>query len=506
MFFSKADRAKPLISNRLANASSANQDAGRPNHHMYDSQAAIKSHQQLVNTLIDKKYALRTLRIVVACVCCGNYSGKAQSTTPSATAPITIDEAIRRAQAVETTYGAALADAGVAQAQTGIARSTLLPGVVYHNQFLYTQGTLTQTAARDQTTPNSQSTAPVRFIANNAVHEYISQGVVSETFGGAGVADYRRANAEAASARARLEVSRRGLVATVVEGYYSVLASDAKVAIANRALAEANNFGTTTRQREAGGEVAHADTVRADLLQQQRQRELNDAVLAADKAHIELGVLLFSDPTTTYTLAAALDPLPALPTRAEIEGAAKSNNPDVRAAFESLRSADLEVAAARFGYAPDLSLNYAYGIDAAQFAIHASDGTRNLGYSAWATLDIPVWDWFATHNRVKQSTIRRTQLKAELTLTQRRLIASLDELYKEASVAQAQMTLFDQSVQTATESLHLTNLRYAAGEGTVLEVVDAQNSLVTAESSRADGAVRYQVALANLQTLTGNMP
>jgi outer membrane protein TolC len=229
-------------------------------------------------------------------------------------------------------------------------------------------------------------------------------------------------------------------------------------------------------------------------------------VLAADKAHVDLGVLLFPDPTTPYTLAAALDQMPPLPTRAEIDSAAKSNNPDVRAAFETLRAANLEVAATRFAYAPDLSLNYAYGIDAPQFAIHASDGTRNLGYSAWATLDIPVWDWFATHNRVKQSTIRRTQAKAELTVTQRRLIASLDELYKEASVSQAQMTLFDQSVQTATESLHLTNLRYTAGEGTVLEVVDAQNSLVSAESSRADGAVRYYIALANLQTLTGNMP
>ena len=457
--------------------------------------------------MIDKKYALRNLCIVVAVICCGSGTGKAQSPTPSPTAPITLDEAIRRAQAVETTYGAAVAEAGVAQAQTGIARSTLLPGVTYQNQFLYTQGTRVQTASRNQIASDNQaSTSPVRFIANNAVHEYISQGVVTETLGGAALADFRRANADAAAARARLEIARRGLVSTVVESYYSVLAADAKVAVANRALAEANNFGTITRQREAGGEVAHADTVRADLQQQQRQRELNDAVLAADKAHVDLGILLFPDPTTSYTLAAGLDPMPSLPTRAEIDAAAKSNNPDVRAAFEALRSADLEVTAARFAYVPDLSLDYSYGIDAAQFAIHAPDGTRNLGYSASATLNIPVWDWFATHNRVKQSTIRRTQAKTELTVAQRRLIASLDELYKEASVAQTQMTLFDQSVQTATQSLHLTNLRYAAGEGTVLEVVDAQNSLVTAESSRADGAVRYHVALANLQTLTGNMP
>jgi outer membrane protein TolC len=457
----------------------------------------------LVTTLINKCDVFRNLCFLAVIVGSGGPTAKAQSNTPSPAAPITLDEAIRRAQAVETTYSAAVADAGVAQAQRGIVRSTLLPGVVYHNQYLFTQG---QTVPLDQTGSNGQSTSPVRFIANNAVHEYTSQGIVTETIGGTGVADYRRTVAEAAAARARLEVSRRGLVATVVEEYYSVLAANAKVVVANRALAEASRFGAITRQREAGGEVAHADVVRADLQEQQRQRELNDAALSADKARVDLAVLLFPDPTTQYSLSAALDQMPSLPAKAEIDAAAKSNNPDVRAAFEALRATDYEVASARFGYAPDLSLSYSYGIDAPEFAVHGPDGTRNLGYSASATLDIPVWDWFATHNRVKQSTIRRTQARAELTVTQRRLIASLDELYKEASVAHTQMTLLDQSIQTATESLRLTNLRYAAGEGAVLEVVDAQNSLVSAESSRADGAVRYYVALANLQTLTGNMP
>jgi outer membrane protein len=476
---------------------------GRLARHVRGRPYSRKLSVPLVTTLINKCDIVVNLCFLAVVVSYGGPTAKAQSNTPSPAAPITLDEAIRRAQAVETTYGAAVADVGVAQAQRGITRSTLLPGVVYHNQFLYTQG---QTVPVDQTGSNGQSTSPVRFIANNAVHEYTSQGIVTETIGGTGVADYRRSVAEAAAARARLEVSRRGLVATVVGDYYTVLAADAKVAVANRALAEASRFGAITRQREAGGEVAHADVVRADLQEQQRQRELNDATLSADKARVDLGVLLFPDPTTQYSLAAALDQMPSLPAKAEIDAAAKSNNPDVRAAFEALRAADYEVASARFGYTPDLSLSYSYGIDAPEFAVNGPDGSRNLGYSVLATLDIPVWDWFATHNRVKQSTIRRTQARAELTVTQRRLIASLDELYKEASVAQAQMTLLDQSVQTATESLRLTNLRYAAGEGAVLEVVDAQNSLVGAESSRADGAVRYYVALANLQTLTGNMP
>jgi outer membrane protein TolC len=48
-------------------------------------------------------------------------------------------------------------------------------------------------------------------------------------------------------------------------------------------------------------------------------------------------------------------------------------------------------------------------------------------------------------------------------------------------------------------------LRYKNGESTVLEVVDAQNAATQAEVAYQDGAVRYRVALANLQTLTGDL-
>ena len=98
--------------------------------------------------------------------------------------PITLDEAIHRAHTADTAYSAAVSDAGVAEAQRAIARSTLLPGIVYHNQFLYTQGT-------SGVSPNSTSPTTVRFVANNAVHEYISQGVVTETVGGAALATLR---------------------------------------------------------------------------------------------------------------------------------------------------------------------------------------------------------------------------------------------------------------------------------------------------------------------------
>jgi len=162
------------------------------------------------------------------------------------------------------------------------------------------------------------------------------------------------------------------------------------------------------------------------------------------------------------------------------------------------------VLAARAAYLPDLGMNVTYGIDAPQLAVNGPDSVKNLGYSASVTLDIPVWDWLSTAHRVKQSEIRRDAATTALTNAQRSLIADIDETYSAAAAAQGQLDSLDQSVKDAAESLRLTKLRYTAGEATVLEVVDAQNEFVTMQNAREDGQVRFQTAMANLATLTGN--
>jgi outer membrane protein TolC len=65
------------------------------------------------------------------------------------------------------------------------------------------------------------------------------------------------------------------------------------------------------------------------------------------------------------------------------------------------------------------------------------------------------------------------------------------------------MASLKQSLDLSDESLRLTVLRYQAGEVTVLEVVDAQTTLVQARNAYDDGLARYRLALAALQTLTG---
>jgi outer membrane protein TolC len=419
----------------------------------------------------------------------------AQQAAPAPTS-ITLEQAIGLARANEPTFAAAAANKRVTALDHSIAQAALLPGVSYHNQVLYTQ----PNGAVNGGGPVGSQAAP-RFIANNAVHEYASQGVITETFGLQQLTAVSRASAADAVAAAELEIARRGLVATVTSLFYQSLAADRKVEVGRRAAGEAANFTQLTQQRESAREGAHADVVKAQLLQQQRDRDLADALLEQQRAHLELGVLLFPDPRAAYTLLpGAVVPLPD---RADVDAAAMKLSPELHQAMASLRVSSLDVTAARAAYLPDLALNFTYGIDAVQFAINGYEGVKNLGYSAGATLDIPVWDWLSTQHRVRQSEILRDAAHTALTATQRRLIAQLDESYAEAATSRDQLQSLDQSVQTASESLRLTRLRYTAGEATVLEVVDAQNSLTTAEIAREDGTIRYQLALTNLQLLTG---
>jgi outer membrane protein TolC len=90
-----------------------------------------------------------------------------------------------------------------------------------------------------------------------------------------------------------------------------------------------------------------------------------------------------------------------------------------------------------------------------------------------------------------------------LSAAQRQLLRNLSATYQEAQTAREQVDSLRQSADLAAESLRLNTLRYQAGEATVLDVVDAQTSLIQARNSFDDSEVRYRVALANLQTLTG---
>lgn len=407
---------------------------------------------------------------------------------------LTLQDAVERAKKINPDYRTATADYALAREDKVQSRAALLPNVDFTTSFLYTQG---------------NGVGMGRYIANNGVHEYLSLGNVHQDISLANVADYRRTAFLEAAARARSEIAARGLVVTVVQAYYGYVVAQRKYATAERADAEASRFLDISQKLERGGEVAHSDVIKAQIQQQQQHRDLQEAELEMNRARLELSVLVFPDFTENFTVIDDLQLPEPLPPFNETQAAAARKNPDLRAALAALQASQQDVVGAWNGFLPAVSFDYFYGIDANHFAANQFDPVTqrvlpNLGYEATATLQLPIWNWGANRSKLKQAELRRDLAQVELSATQRQLLANLRTFYDEAQTSRRELESLNQSAELAADSLRLTTLRYQGGEATVLEVVDAQNTLTQARNAFNDGQARFRVALARLQTLTGS--
>ena len=423
-----------------------------------------------------------------------------------ATLTIDLHEALSRARKYGTQIESANLMALAAREDLVQAKAAALPSLNAFNQFIYTEGNGTPSGV---------------FVANDGVHVYNEQAVVhQELLAIARRGEIRRAAAAEAIARARADVAIRGLNFTVIQDYYAIVAALRRIRNAQLSLTEAQRFFDITQKQERGGEAAHADVIKSQLQVQQRQRDVQDAQLAAEKAKIALAVLIFPTFQQDFSVVDDAQQVAVLPPLPEVRSQATATSPDLRAARSSVLETGLGVTVARYAYIPSLALDFFYGINANQFAVrtdHPTDATgrstlpdylvpyrRNLGYSAQATLNIPVWNWGSTRSKVKQAEFRQRQAQLDMTLAERQLQANLASSYREAEIALSQVQSLRESADLAAESLRLTVLRYQAGESTALEVVDAQTTAAQARGAYDDGLVRYRVALGSLQTLTGN--
>jgi outer membrane protein TolC len=412
---------------------------------------------------------------------------------------ITLQDALDHAQKNDTQYTAAAMDARIAKEDHLQMRAAELPSVSAVTSTLLTQG--------DGRIPTG------RYVTNDGVHVYRQWGVVHQDFSPSTLTMLgdRKGAALEALAKARAEIARRGLRVTVTQDYYALLVSERKYATAQESLQQAQRFLSMSKDQEQQGEAAHSDVIKAQIQFNQQQAALEDVQLQMENDRLTLAVLIFPNLTENFSLVDDLDQGQTLPEFADIQAMAARDNPELRAAIEAVRQANLDVSAARFAMLPSITADLDYGIEANRYALRSVPveypelgSVPNLGYFATITLGLPVWDWGALRSKLRQSEYHRQQARMELTYAQRLTISKLYSFYNEAYTAKRTVESLRQASELAGEELRLTTLRYQAGQSSALEVVDAQNTLGQVRNAYDDGQARFRLALAQLQTLTGS--
>lgn len=424
------------------------------------------------------------------------------ATNPTAPVTVTLQDAIGRARKNDVQFLAAVNGAKSAHEDRLQARNAILPQFSYTTQALLTQGN----GNLPKGTPSG------RFVTNDGVHVYRAWAVAHEDLSPANYlgTTYHRAEAAEAVANANAEIAKRGLTVAVTKLYYALAVAQRKYATAQQALDTAKRFYTNTQDAENVGQAAHSDVIQAQIQYRQQEQVYQEASLAMESARLDLAVVLFPIINENFSVVDDLDNPVALPPFAEAERMAAHENPEMRAAMEELRIANSEVATAKGAFLPAFFIDTDYGIEANDFALHskvAADPTKgnlpNLGYFVTVGVNVPVWDWGTLRSKLHQSELKREQTRAELSQTQRLLVSNLYGSYNEATFAQTAVEESRHTAELAAESLRLINLRYHAGASSALEVVTAESTLTQARNAYDDAQVRYRVAIATLETLTG---
>ena len=321
-----------------------------------------------------------------------------RSRQPTGGAPLTLQRVLEQARANSQPFRAAQLASDLAVEDAKQARAALLPSVNGFSQYIYTA------AERHAVRRLGAERRPERL---RDVAERARRRLLAGEVGGVS----RRGRGRSRRAREGRRGGPRSRRHDRAELLHAGRAQR-KLASAQQALREAQQFLDITRQQESGGEVAHADVVKAQIQVAQRTRDAQDAELAVLKSRLGLSVLVFPDFRDTFTVVDDLQTMvPLLPLDATSERR-RSDSPDLRAAEAAVQQETFGVDVARGGVLPSVSFDYFYGINANQFATHDPDGHLLLGSVAQVQLNVPLWTWGAAQSKLTQAQLRVQAAKA----------------------------------------------------------------------------------------------
>lgn len=407
---------------------------------------------------------------------------------------LTLDEALRLASQQVSSYKSASLSEGMAAEDVKQAQAAFRPKINAPLSYIYTSPAMN--------VPLGEPRAP-SFVSSDGIGVYDALVNVSGDFDIAGKlrATLAKNRALLAAAHSNTEVARRELVLGVVESYFGL-----SLAIANRQAAEANlkaaeEFEQTTSLLLSGGEVAAVDLTRAELQTLTRREALarsqKDEQVAAGALRVLVGYD-FSRPILSTDLALAI------PTTVEYE---RFQVADVSRRIEfvkfdqQLLAARKDIAISRAERLPSLSYSINGGFDTD--SLHSPRLKQHAGVSVGISLSIPIFDWGASRSREAQARLQVSLAENERAMAVRGFTQQFYAARSEAVNAVTRINLMREGVSKAQNNLVASIARYRAGEAQIVEVTDAQTTLVEQRSALYQAIFDYQIALARLKQATG---
>ena len=443
-------------------------------------------------------------------------AGAASTAARGDTLPLSLADAVRRADQLGEEVRIARANESTTGAQVTIARSAALPQLRIN-----ASENRTVASARGQAVGSVFNQPYTYSAALNAQQMLFSGGRV--------VNGLRAARAAQNSASATVAETRSEVNLATQTAYLNALFTARAVQIQQQSYDLATAQLRQAEQFEKAGRFSHYDVLRARVQVANIEPQLLQAEEDAQLALLELRRLTNIPASRPIVLTTVVDSTvirAALANVDTVTGAA--NRPSVRAAEENARARQLGVSVARAALLPSVTfnLNSGYGAfpvngdifppgrgvleqvtcppgSAAGRVCTQQNGGWFSDRSFGFTVSWPIFDGLATKGNIDLAGAQARVAQAQAAQTRETAFNDVARARADLTRAQAQFAAQRENVTEANEAYQLANLRYSRGLATQLEVSDAQFALVTAELNAARATSDIYIAIATLAQAQG---
>jgi outer membrane protein TolC len=264
-------------------------------------------------------------------------------------------------------------------------------------------------------------------------------------------------------------------------------------------LATAKALFKQTDERRQAGLNAQIDSNRSRVQMQTQQQRLTTIENDLAKQKINLARLTGLPPNEHFDLADSIDFSPAPPLTPE-EGLkqAMDRRADLKAAEAQARAAERSLAAAKAERYPSLALSADYG------AIGMNPANSHGTFTVTGSLKFPIWQGGRAEGDIAQAQAALEQRRAELADIKGRIESDIRTAWLDVQTAASQIDVAKNNQEVSRQTLDLTRQRLEAGITDAVEVVQAQESVATADLDYINSIFAHNLAKLTLARAIGH--
>lgn len=277
---------------------------------------------------------------------------------------------------------------------------------------------------------------------------------------------------------------RLGVAAGVATAYLDLLALDRQLAIARETFTTRQDAVRLQQVRYDSGTISELDLAQAQAELAATEATIPVLARARRRSENALGVLLGRiggaiEPNPGSGGAGGLAALTLPPVPGGLPSELLLRRPDVVAAEQGLVAANARIGQARAAYFPSFTLTGSLGQESSTLGDLLSSGAGV--FRAALGLVQPIWNAGRTRREVEGATARQHQALAAYLRAVQSAYADVEDALIARSTGTGEREALERQTEALARALHLSQLRYDAGESSYLEVLDAQRGLFRAQ-------------------------